>query len=402
MSDQLKRLHLHFDCVSGAAGDMTLGALFDLGVPTEVVTRVVDALGLGRERVRVERVVKAGISAVDVKVKLEDIQPGEDAHEHRHYGEIKRLICNAALSPGVVERATDIFDRVARAESSIHGRPIEDVAFHEVGAIDSIVDIVGTAAALDWLSPRSVSCAGVAMGHGSVQCAHGVLPVPAPAALAIMVECGGRMLQDGPPRELCTPTGAAILAHAVTHWGPMPDMQPAAIGYGAGDHDLPDRANVMRAVAGRPAVADGEVVYRVEANVDDMNPELCDNAARALFDAGAVDVWWGTIVMKSGRPALQLSALTAEATLDAVIAAALRETTTLGVRFDLVARRTLTREWVSVETEYGRARVKVARSADEVVNVAPEYRDCAELARQTGIPLKRVFAAVSAAYHHSK
>ena len=357
---ELRQRHLHLDCASGAAGDMLLGALIDLGVPVDVIGDALDAIGAGRARLQVHRVVKHGIAAIDVKVDtkgelegalrhvhaataeskhgdhgemhgehahaqadkrpvlrthvrnlihvdahgersalgrardpghsqdhghshdhghgdhshgLADHRHGDHAHgdhAHYHYGAIRRRIVDAALTPGTRRRALDIFDRIARAEAKLHGTTVGDVAFHEVGAIDSIVDVVGTAAALDWLDPPSASCASVAMGSGTLTCAHGVLPVPAPAALEIMREAGGVMADGGLARELCTPTGAAILAATVTAWTPPPLGRAIGVGWGAGDAELRDRANVLRVVVldvDQPA----DQVWQIDANVDDMS-----------------------------------------------------------------------------------------------------------------------------------
>ncbi len=264
-----------------------------------------------------------------------------------------------------------------------------------------MVDIVGTAAALAYLAPVAVSCDRVAMGHGTIRCAHGVLPVPSPAALEILRAVGGRTCDGGVGRELCTPTGAAILAATVTRWGPAPDGTPHRVGWGAGDAELADRANVVRVVAldPGPAIDDGpDAMWRIETNLDDMSPELCAAAAEAAAAAGAVDVWWTPIVMKKSRPALLLSALAATHRRDAVAAAILRESTSLGVRFDRVERRTLARRWVEVATRYGVIRIKLGLDGDVVVNAAPEHDDCAAAARQHGAPLKAVYAAALAGY----
>ena len=424
----LRGLHLHFDCASGIAGDMTLGALMQLGVPEEVVRAAVAAVGVEPERITAVPVVKGGIAAIDVKVHTDQSvgpeqsrggaraaskdpaqsaphEPARDGDEHGHghgdeHGTAYREIVERLqrLEGETRPRAMDMFARVARAEASLHGTTPDEVHFHEVGAIDSLVDIVGTAAALAWLAPASVSCDVVAMGHGTIRCAHGVLPVPSPAALEILREAGGRITDGGVARELCTPTGAAIVAAAVTTWGPLPALTPVAVGYGAGDAELADRPNVLRVIAGRPADAAGDTVWRLEANVDDMSSELCEHAGAALFAAGAVDVWWTPITMKRGRPALLLGALAPDGARAAVIDAMLRETTTIGVRSDRVQRRVLDRELVWVETPLGRARVKVARAGGQLVNAAPEYEDCRRLADASGVPLKRVFTIVSAAY----
>ena len=428
----LRGLHLHFDGAAGAAGDMMLGALLDLGVPRLVIEEAFDRVGLGADRLQAERVVKHGLAAMNVTIRIGDedrqIPAGHHdhdhahhhdqahAHDHRHHREhapdhahehhpyrgIVDRIRGARLEPAVEARALDIFERVARAEALLHATTVEDVAFHEVGAIDSIADIVGAAAGLTFLAPSAVTASPVAMGHGQVRTAHGVLPVPSPAALEILRAAGAITCDGGTARELCTPTGAAILAHAVTSWTPMPPLQPVAVGHGAGDAELPDRPNVLRLVLGRPqgahAPAADETIYRVESNVDDMSPEMCEHAAEMLVAAGAVDVWWTAITMKKSRPALLLQALAPAAALDAVLRAVLVETTSIGVRFDRVARRVLARREAWVETRFGRLPLKVASLEGRVVNAAPEYEACRAAARAHGAPLKEVFAAAIAAW----
>lgn len=461
--------HLHIDCPAGAAGDMMLGALIDLGVPVDVIGNALDAIGAGRQRLQVQRIVKRGIAATDVKVDtsghvLDEHRHGaprephshatkephahqapsparrqsepsnssgafvaikfraetntrhvtvdehgdwsEEVHEHGHgaghahyhYADIRARITRAALTEGTRTRALDIFDRLARAEAKLHGTSVDEVTFHEVGAIDSIVDVVGTAAALDWLAPASVTCASVAMGHGTLTCAHGVLPVPAPAALEVLREAGGVMADGGVAAELCTPTGAAILAATVTRWTAAPIARPLAVGWGAGDTDLADRANVLRLTVMAAAAGSAQTVWQIDANIDDMSPELTGAATDALFAAGALDVWWTPITMKKGRPALTLSALVEAANRDEVIAVILKETTTIGVRYGERYRTVLARQIVEVDTRYGRIPVKVAMDGDAIRNVAPEYDACAAAAHAHGVPVKLVFAAALAAY----
>lgn len=456
MTHGLQRQHLHLDCASGAAGDMTLGALFDLGVPREVVDAALAAIGIEPGRLGATKVVKRGIAATDVKVDTSgtldgahahahDAEHGHDtvgkvgtagsighaghahghdghehgdhghqhtpggavvaaapahgghAHDHHHYADIRRRIDEAAnLQAGAKRRALDIFDRIARAEAKLHGTTIDLVAFHEVGAIDSIIDVVGTAAALDWLDPVSVTCVSVAMGHGTLHCAHGTLPVPAPAALEVLRDARGVMADGGLPRELCTPTGAAILASAVTHWAPCPPGAPLAVGYGAGDAELADRANVLRAtIVALAAKLAAAAVYQIDANLDDMSGELCEPALDAVFAAGALDAWWTPIVMKKGRPALTLSALAPDdpAARDAVIAAILAHTTTIGVRYARLERHVVPRESITVSTRYGDIAVKVAGG-----NAKPEHAACVAAARAHGVPVKDVISSAIAAY----
>jgi hypothetical protein len=405
MSDRLRGLHLHVDGASGAAGDMVLGALLDLGVPRQVIDEALDRVGIGRERLRVDRVVKHGMAAVNVTIATDPEPEVPGQHPHRHHADIAARLREAALEAEVERRALDIFARIARAEAKLHGTTVAAVAFHEVGAIDSIADVVGAAAGLAYLAPRAVTSSPVALGHGQIRTAHGILPVPSPAALEILRDAGGLTRDGGVARELCTPTGAAILAHAVTAWTPMPSCHPVAVGHGAGDADLTDRPNVLRLVLGRPAGAAlgaEDTLYRIEANLDDMSPEMCEHAAEALMLAGAVDVWWTPITMKKSRPALLLAALAPPALLDQVVRALLSETTSIGVRFDPVDRRVLEREMVEVATDFGAIPVKVARLDGRVVNAAPEYEACRAAARQHQAPLKLVFAAAQAAWMRTR
>ncbi|HEX4452550.1 MAG TPA: nickel pincer cofactor biosynthesis protein LarC [Kofleriaceae bacterium] len=388
-------MHLHVDCASGIAGDMMLGALIDLGATLGIVDAIgdaLDAIGAGRARLHVDRIVKGGIAAVDVKVET------TSGHGHHHYGTIRERIVGAALTDGTKARSLDIFDRLARAEAKLHGTTVERVEFHEVGAIDSIVDIVGTAAALDQLAPASMSCASVAMGHGFVRSAHGILPVPAPAALEVLREAGGITADGGVARELCTPTGAAILAAAVTSWTAAPTGRTLAIGYGAGDMELADRPNVVRVTVIEPGAGAASVVWEIAANIDDMSGELCAAAAEAVLVAGALDAWWTPVTMKKGRPALVLSALAEPSTKAAVIAAILRETTTIGVRCSPRERTVLARRNIEVATPFGPIAIKLALDGELVVNAAPEYEACAAAARAAGVPVKAVYAAALAAY----
>ncbi|MEO6773854.1 MAG: nickel pincer cofactor biosynthesis protein LarC [Kofleriaceae bacterium] len=405
--------HLHLDCASGIAGDMTLGALIDLGVPVEVIGEALDAIGAGAWRLTHVRVLKHGIAAVDVKVHTGAriveatatpapvLAPSgfhlKVDHGHYAYGAIRDNLV-ATLGGETLRRALDIFDRLARAEAKLHGTTVERVEFHEVGAIDSIVDVVGTAAALAWLGPTAVTCASVAMGHGTLTSAHGVLPVPAPAALEVLREAGGVMSDGGLARELCTPTGAAILAASVTSWTAAPSGRAIAVGWGAGDLDFADRPNVVRAVLVEPSAPHSEIVWQIEANLDDMSGELCAAAAEAILAAGALDTWWTPITMKKGRPALVLAALARAAQRDAVIAAILRETTTIGVRFIAYDRVALARETVEVVTRFGTIPIKLAKDGATIRNAAPEYEACAAAAKQHRVPVKQVYAAALAAY----
>ncbi len=475
-------LHWHIDCASGAAGDMLLAAMLDLGASRQAVEEALVALGLASTYLVVQRCVRGGIAANDVTVRtdlgvppgLHDHDHGHDhghdhdhdhhdhdhhdhdhlhdhdhthpphhghdhghehphdhghdlpptrasklahdaspadvahGHDHYHYGRIRAHIAAAPLRAEVQTLALQIFDRLARAEATLHGTTVEAVRFHEVGAIDSIVDVVGCAAAFCSLAPSSVSCSAVAMGSGTLRCAHGVLPVPAPAALAIMTEAAGLIYGGGIARELCTPTGAAVLAAIVGSWGEMPTGIARAVGWGAGDAELADRANVVRITAMQPGaviVAGAQQppdVWQIEANIDDLNPQLCDVATASMFAAGALDVWWAPITMKKGRPALQCGALTPRACRDAVVNALLVETTTIGVRYFAVERTVLRRRFEVVATAYGDVTVKVSSLAGQDLTATPEYTDCVRLAQAAGVTVRMVIAAAQAAWHERR
>jgi uncharacterized protein (TIGR00299 family) protein len=279
--------------------------------------------------------------------------------------------------------------------------PADEVHFHEVGAIDSIIDVVGAAAGLEWLAPASISSSPIPTGSGTLRCAHGILPIPAPATLEILR--GIPTYDGGVSHELTTPTGAAILAASAQHFGPAPALIMRAVGYGAGDADFADRPNLLRLVLGEVqhagATATATSCLVLECNLDDMNPELFIHAEEAAFAAGALDVWLTPIQMKKGRPAVKLSALcTPGAVADAVAASLFRETTTLGLRSYPVERRVLARSFVTVTTAYGAIPIKVGTGPDGPLNFAPEHDACRAAARAHGVPLKDVYAAAMAAY----
>jgi uncharacterized protein (TIGR00299 family) protein len=402
---------LYFDCFDGIAGDMTLGALLDLGVPESAVRGELDKLPVKNYRLTRERVKRGALVGTKIHVLVDEEHPhaqhhhGDERHEHghehhhhqhTHYRDIKAML-EQHLGGDVLRRALAIFDRIAIVEARLHGVTVEEVAFHEVGAVDSIVDIVGAAAALAWLKPSRMSSRRVPLGGGTVDTAHGRLPVPAPATLELLA---GAEVEAGGDTELTTPTGAGILAASVEAYGAMPPMRVVGVGWGAGDRERGDRPNLHREVAGgrapRAEAATDEVAV-VEANIDDMNPELCEPLLEALFAAGAVDAWFTPIVMKKSRPALTVAALCPPSVRDAVAAALLRESTTIGVRFSTRERHVLPRRLVDVDTPWGKVPVKVAGDGD-AANAAPEYEACRELAAAAGVPVKRVYLAALAAF----
>jgi pyridinium-3,5-bisthiocarboxylic acid mononucleotide nickel chelatase len=392
--------HLYLDCTSGIAGDMFLGAAIDLGVPEAAIREGLGKLHLHGYRLEVGRKQHSGISGCDIKVVVEHDHKHDHGHEHRAWADIRQMIEGSGLGDPVKQRAIDIFSRVARAEAKLHDRPLEQVAFHEVGAVDSIVDIVGAALALDHLRPARVTSRPVPLGHGFCRCAHGVLPVPSPAAVAILSEVGASVEDGGLSIELCTPTGAAIVASCATEFGQIPAAPVLGAGYGAGDTELPDRPNHLRLLLFEPQVADAAErdAVVIEANIDDMPSEFCGYLLDRLFAAGARDVWFTPIVMKKGRPALTVSALCAADLREAVGAVLLAESTSIGYRYRPVGRRTLSRSSVEVATPFGAVSVKVASDGERVLNAAPEFEAVRRLAEAAGVSWKEVYAAALAGY----
>ena len=371
---------LYFDCFSGAAGDMILGALLDAGASEDAVRETLSALPLEGFALELRAVTRSSLRATKAEVRV----TGE--HPQRGPREIAALLSD--LPKGVRERAQRVFDLLTDAEARVHGISPGDVHFHEVGAVDAIVDVVACAAAIEALAPERIVASPVATGRGFVDAAHGPLPLPAPAVVELL---RGVPIEERGRHELVTPTGAGILREAVDEFGPMPPMTITAAGYGAGSRDtaLP---NVVRVFVGETTDArSGNPLLQIEANVDDMNPELLPHAVESVLAAGAVDAWVTPVLMKKGRPGFVLTALASRAERDRVVDVFLRETTTFGVRMHEVAREVLDRSWSEVEIEGHPVRVKVGSRAGAIVTAAPEFEDARRVAKETGMPLKDVY-----------
>ena len=399
----------YFDCVSGVSGDMTLGALVDAGLPIEDLQGEIDRLRLPGLSLRARSVKKNGFGATKVDVVTparppSHPPPGEERHEHRRYAEVRRIIESSALSEAVKEKSLRVFRRLAEAESRIHRIGIEEVHFHEVGALDAIADIVGAVAGLALLGVGRVEASPLPLGAGFIRSAHGQQPVPAPATLELVRDVPVR--GTGIEAELVTPTGAALLTTLADAFGPMPPMRLKAVGYGAGTRDL-ERPNVLRLVLGEPVEEgmDGEgggaVIERlvlIEANIDDMNPEFYEHVAEILFAEGALDVYWTPVGMKKSRPGILLSVLGRPEKKSALVHAVLRETSSLGVRWTWTDRLAVARREMTVRTRYGPLRVKVSSPCGGPdPGVSPEYEDCRRAAREQGVPLRRVHEEALAA-----
>jgi len=376
----------HLVPFSGIAGDMFLGACLDMGViGAERLAESFQSLGLGSVPVSVDRVKRAGLSGTFVGFQL-----GEADASSRDWRDIRKLIKQSELTAAERDRALDIFQRLAEAEAKVHDVPIEDVHFHEVGALDSILDIVGAAVAIEALSVDAWFCAPINVGSGTVETEHGTLPVPAPATLELLT--GMPTYADGPAVELTTPTGAAILRHLDPSFE-RPMARWSSIGYGAGSQDFNEQPNLMRLSVGE-AVGSSEPsresAVLIETDIDDMSPQWLPYVQSRLVEQGAQDVTWYAIQMKKGRLGIRINVLSEPSSVDTLCEVLFAETTTIGARTYEVGKRRLQREIREVETAYGVIRVKVARLGDRVVNVQPEHDDCAAAAREHSVPLKVV------------
>lgn len=441
---------LYLDIFSGISGDMFIGAMLDLGVSFTALEAELKKVDVGHYHLHQQRKSKSGIAGIKFDVHDEhahDHAPspaptpaashvlshllgpgpahshgpghthdhGHHQHEHTHdhdhhhhddsrnYGDIRKLIGDSGLSAWVKEKAVAIFQRIAVAEGKIHGHPPEEVHFHEVGAIDSIVDIIGACICLEQLGRPRVLAAPVTEGTGWVNCAHGRFPVPTMATLEILGARGIAVNQCDEPHELVTPTGAALLAELVEGFGPMQGLIAERVGYGLGTRDNHTRPNVLRAVLGRAddsaAAArlmdwETDTIAVLETNLDDVNPEVLGAFVEKALGAGALDVFHTPIQMKKNRPAVLLTVLSAEGNADRLTELLLRETSAFGVRRATAARRKLRREIISVRTEHGPVEVKLGRLNGKIVQAAPEFESCRKLAEETGVPLKMIYAAV--------
>jgi uncharacterized protein (TIGR00299 family) protein len=376
---------LYFDCFAGISGDMTVAALMDLGVPLEHIQAELAKLALpaGSYTLSTEPTERHHMPALKFDVAV------HDHHTHRHYAGIDTMIAESLLAAPVKDTARRIFRRLAEAESKVHAVPIEEVHFHEVGAIDSIVDIVATAICLDYLNVERIHVSALPLGSGFVETAHGRLPVPAPATAELMK--GLTVHADCGAGERVTPTGAAIVAALASGCGPRPAMTLIGIGSGAGAKDFGDVPNILRAFYGRAgAVVVGEGVVVVESNIDDSTPEVLGYVMERLLEEGALDVFFTPIQMKKNRPATQLSFLCRPDQLHALAQLVLTESSAIGLRHYPVSRITLERRIEERETPFGMVRFKQISDGDMLLRSAPEYEDCRRIARERNIPLREV------------
>ena len=374
----------YFDCSSGISGDMILGALVDAGAPFDKLKEGLSQLSIDGYSITAATVLKKGVRAtkVDVVVEGPDL-PG------RPLKDLREIISDSALDSEIKSKSISIFQRLAEAESVVHNCPVEDVHFHEVGHIDTIVDIVGSVYAFHLLGIDRVVSSPIDTGSGTVKMSHGLFPIPAPVTAELLK--GVPLYSSGIERELTTPTGAAIITAFASSFQPLPGMTLSKIGYGAGGWELSEKPNVLRVFIGEDAEAYGtDEVCVIETNIDDMNPQVYEYLMDRLFEAGALDVYITPVVMKKSRPAQMLSVVADAGRLNAIKELIFRETTTIGVRVKKMSRFVLTRDIKEVHLPYGTVRVKISGSSSGVYNIVPEYEDCKALAIKTGIPLRDV------------
>jgi uncharacterized protein (TIGR00299 family) protein len=380
---------LYFDCFSGISGDMTLGALVDAGCPLDLLRSELGNLELPGWTISAEKVWKNGMAATFVRVTT------DDQSRHRSLSAILRLLEESRLAEPVKSKTAAIFRNLGEAEAAVHDVPLEKIHFHEVGALDAIVDIVGVSIGFTALGIEKFACSALNVGGGTARMAHGVLPVPAPATAKLLL--GRPTYSNGVQKELVTPTGAAIVATLCESFGPQPPMTVSAIGYGAGTADLEGQPNVLRIMLGDAAekVIPGfdEEIAVIEANLDDMNPQIYGYLLEKALSAGALDVYTTPVQMKKSRPGTLLTLLCRPQDTNPLMSLVFAETTTLGARTYRAQRRTLPRETVNVHTQYGDVHIKLSRINGSIRHVAPEYEDCRKLAAEKNVPLQQVISA---------
>lgn len=381
----------YFDCISGISGDMILGALLDLGLPLESLRQELSALGISGYEIKCDKVFKNGFRATKCDVIVSD-----DVHE-RHFSDIKDIINHSRLSEKIRQRALDVFHRLAEVEAEIHGVPVDEVHLHEVGGLDTIIDVAGTLIGLELLGIDRVVASPLPLGRGAIQGAHGVIPLPAPAALGLLK--GAPVVGIDYAFEFVTPTGAALLSSLADSFGVIPAMTLTSIGYGAGGRDLPI-PNLLRIIIGESpsqGYSTLETLAMIETNLDDLNPQVYGYVMEILFERGALDVTFTPVQMKKNRPGVLISVLCRPMDAQELEHILYSETSTIGIRRHYVERRSLARTFSKVNTPYGQVTIKIVQVAEGNTRASPEYEDCHRLAASSGVPLLDIYRAALAA-----
>ena len=377
----------YFDCYSGISGDMILGALFDLGVDPGIIRKALKTLDLKGYKLKTSQVKRGLIAGTKVQVSL--TKSRHSHHPARKYSDIKKLIADSDLSATAKKSSQEIFKRIAQVEAAIHNTTMEKIHFHEIGAVDSIVDIVGGVVAIESLKLDKIYSSPLNVGEGFVQCAHGCLPVPAPATLKLLQ--GIPVFSNGIKKELTTPTGAAMIGFYADKFGSLPAMKIVGDGYGAGDHIIAEMPNMLRVVLGEISAESDEELVLIETNIDDMNPEFYEGTMESLFKVGALDVYLTPIIMKKSRPANKISVLSSETDRQAMTEILLHETSSFGVRYFRIGRTVLEREMKTVNISWGSVRIKIGKFNGKVIQISPEYEDCKKIAYKEKVPVKQVY-----------
>lgn len=387
----------YFDCFSGISGDMTLGVLVDLGLKPEILKDELSKLNLDGYKINFNKVQKHGITATKVDIEFED----HDHHHGRHLSDIIKLISESQLNDDIKTIAKKIFTKLGEAEAKVHNVDIEKIHFHEVGAVDSILDIVGSAIGINILGIDKIFSSPLPLGQGFAKSSHGVIPIPAPATVELL-----RGIPAKPTEiyaELVTPTGAAIISTLAEDFGPMPNMVIENVGYGAGTKDFTEQPNLLRVIVGTSKnIYENDTVNIIETNIDDMSPQIYDLLMDKLFSIGAFDVFLTPIIMKKNRPAIKLTVLVENTKLQEACECILSETTTMGVRIYEANRKKLGRQMTEVETEFGKVNVKLGKIGDDVIKIIPEYDDCKRLAQKNSVPIMKIHQAVLNAFSNMK
>jgi uncharacterized protein (TIGR00299 family) protein len=382
---------LYFDCVGGVSGDMTLGALIDLGVSHKKLTEELAKLKVRDFQLKVSKAARSGIRGTRLRVDA----PRDRGY--RHLSDFMRIIERSRLSTAAKEKSLELFQRIFAAEAQVHGARIEKVHLHELGSLDTLVDVVGAVLAMEILGYPDVECSAVNVGDGVVATEHGIMPVPAPATAHLLK--GVPVYSDGSGFERTTPTGALLVSGFAHRFGPWPVMTLDKIGYGVGSKDPKEgRPNLLRVALGRRLDRLSEVVLVIEATIDDMSPELIGHVTERLFESGALDVFVTPVQMKKNRPGVNLTVMSEVGRRRDLIDILFSETTTLGIRFHEVQREILRRKVIKVATRFGKVTIKLGLSGDKVLNVAPEYEDCRRLSRSKRVAVKEIQHAAMAAY----
>lgn len=375
----------YFDCFCGISGDMVLGALVDFGVELDYIREGLEGLSLGSYEIKAYKTKKGNITGTKVDVVL-----NQRDNTRRNLSDIEEIIGSSSLKSRVKEKSLDIFRRIAEAEAKVHDTDIQKVHFHDVGAIDSLIDIIGSLIGIDSLNLDRIISSPLNVGRGMVKTGHGNLPVPAPATLELLK--GIPLYSSSIEHELTTPTGAAIISSLAKEFGSISSIEPDGIGYGAGSADFDHTPNLLRLIVGKTKERwDEDTINLFETNIDDMNPELYDHIIEKFFESGALDVFLTPIIMKKGRPGTKITVLSEEKDIFKIQRVFFYETSTFGVRSFKVKRNKLMRDMMKIQTEFGDIRVKVGRENNKILHISPEYEDCKRIAREKNIPLKELF-----------